>query len=210
MTTTTSTPTERLVGFGHELGRHLEHVAHSAKMAVHEVRAKGDRPAQGHLTLSFPMKSDADGAAVRDQFPALVAELARAADAMGTLHYCRLLALEDGTVLLLADFDGHLEAVLADLPKHLGPVLDPVLAHVSNPPPTPVADDPTAFVAWARPRCIKAFADYSAAPGVTARTIKSAAIEAGVELDAESAAQLPLLVIMPMKGRSSVLAVPSR
>ena len=126
---------------------------------------------------------------------------------MGTLHYCRLLALDDGTVLLLADFDGHLEAVLADLPKHLGPVLDPVLAHVSNPPPTPVADDPTAFVEWARSRCVKAFADYSSAPGVTAQRIKSAAVEAGVELDAGSAAQLPLLVIMPMKGHASVLAV---
>ena len=207
MTTTTSTRTDRIVELGQELGHHLANLAHSLKIAVHEARTKGDRPAQGHLTLTFPMKSRADGAAVRDQFPALVAELSRAADAMGTLHYCRLIALDDGTVLLLADFDGHLEAVLADLPKHLGPVLDAVLAHVSDPPPTPVADDPTAFVAWARARYVKAFTGYVTAPGVTVQKIKSAATTAGIELDAESATQLPLLVIMPMKSRVSVMAV---
>ena len=206
MTTTTSTRTRRLGELGQELGSHLVNVVHSLKIAVHEARTKDDN-VEGHLTLTFPMKSRADSATVRGQFPALVAELSRAADAIGTLHYCRLTALDDGTVLLLADFDGHLEAVLADLPKHLGPVLDPVLAHVSNPPPTPVADNPMAFIAWARARYIKAFADYITAPGVTAQKIKSAATTAGIELDAESATQLPLLVIMPMKSRFSVLAV---
>jgi hypothetical protein len=207
MTTTTSTPTARLVELGQELGHHVANLAHSLRIMVHEVHTKGERPAQGHLTLTFPMKSRADGATVRDQFPGLVAELSRAADAMGTLHYCRLTALDDGTVLLLADFDGHLEAVLADLPKYLGPVLDPLLAHVSDPPPIPVADDPTAFVAWARARSVKAFTGYVTAPGVTAQKIKSAATRAGIELDADSATQLPLLVIMPMKNRFSVMAV---
>ena len=207
MTTTNSTRTGRIAELGQELGHHLTNLAHSLKIMVHEARTKGDRPAQGHLTLTFPMKSSADGAAVRDQFPALVAELSRAADAIGTLHYCRLIALDDGTVLLLADFDGDLDAVLADLPKHLGPVLDPLLAHVTNPPPTPVADDPMAFVAWARAQYVKAFTGYVTAPGVTVQRIKSAATTAGIELDAESATQLPLLVIMPMKNRVSVMAV---
>ncbi len=98
MTTTNSTRTGRIAELGQELGHHLTNLAHSLKIMVHEARTKGDRPAQGHLTLTFPMKSSADGAAVRDQFPALVAELSRAADAIGTLHYCRLIALDDGTV----------------------------------------------------------------------------------------------------------------
>ena len=104
------------------------------------------KAAQGHLTLTFPMKSPADCAAVRSQLQASTAELYRAADAMGTLHYCRFIALDEGTVCMLADFDGELESVLDDLPKHFGPVLDPVLAHVSDPPPTPVANHAKAFV----------------------------------------------------------------
>ena len=75
---------------------------------------------QGHLTLTFPMKSPADCAAVRSHLQASTAELYQAADAMGTLHYCRFIALGDDTVCMLADFDGELESVLDDLPQHFG------------------------------------------------------------------------------------------
>ena len=163
--------------------------------------------AQGHLTLTFPMKSPADCAAVRSQLQASTAELYQAADAMGTLHYCRFIALDDLTVCMLADYDGELESVLDDLPRHFGPVLDPLLAHVSDASPTPVADHAEAFVAWASARCSKSMIGYSAAPGLTARQIKSLATTAGIELDPAGAAQLPLLVIMPMKGRVASLAL---
>ncbi len=71
MTTTASKPTEWLTDFGHELGRHVAHIAQSVQMRVHEARTKGDRPAQGHLTLTFPMRSAADGvrALLADQGP---------------------------------------------------------------------------------------------------------------------------------------------
>ena len=163
--------------------------------------------AQGHLTLTFPMKSPADCAAVRSQLQALTAELYRAADAMGTLHYCRFIALDEGTVCMLADFDGELESVLDDLPKHFGPVLDPLLAHVSDAPPTPVADHAKAFVAWATASATRPSSATRAAPGVTARHIKSLATTAGLELDPADAPQLPLLVIMPMKGPVASLAL---
>ena len=107
---------------------------------------RSNTAAQGHLTLTFPMKSPADCAAVRSLLQDSTAELYRAADAMGTLHYCRFIALGDDTVCMLADFDGELESVLDDLPQHFGPVLDPLLAHVSDPPPTPVASHAQAFV----------------------------------------------------------------
>ena len=165
------------------------------------------KAAQGHLTLTFPMKSPADCAAVRSQLQASTAELYRAADAMGTLHYCRFIALDEVTVCMLADYDGELESVLDDLPKHFGPVLDPLLAHVSDAPPTPVASHAEAFVTWATARCSKSMIGYSAAPGLTARQIKSLATTAGIELDPAGAQQLPLLVIMPMKGRVASLAL---
>ena len=161
--------------------------------------------AQGHLALTFPMKSPADCAAVRSLLPALVADLYRSADAMGTLHYCRFIAVDEETVYLLADFDGELETVLDDLSRHLGPVLDPVLAHVSDPPATPVADNAKAFHNWATDHIIKPFVEYGAYPGATAQEIRSAAAMAGIELDRAGAQQLPLLVIMPMKHGSIFL-----
>ena len=178
-----------------------------------QVKSKTSRHTQngnaehGHLTLIFPLKSAADCAAVRNQMPALVGDLYRAADAMGTLHYCRFIALDESMICLLADFDGELEAVLEDLPKYLGPVLDPILAHVSDPPPTPVASNAESFVDWATAHATKPYLSYTSAPGVTAQQIKSLANTAGIELDVAGAQQLPLLVIMPMKGRLSILAL---
>ena len=165
------------------------------------------KAAQGHLTLTFPMKSPADCAAVRSQLQASTTELSRAGDAMGTLHYCRFIALGDETVCMLADFDGELESVLGALPQHFGAVLDPLLAHVSDAPPTPVARHAQEFVKWATTQCLKPFISYAAAPGATVQQIKSLAAEAGIELDPADAQQLPLLVILPMKGRVATLAL---
>ena len=64
-----------------------------------------DNSVQGHLTISFPMKSPADCAVAREKIPPWVPDLYRAADAMGTLHYCRFIEVGD-TIYLLADFDG--------------------------------------------------------------------------------------------------------
>ena len=162
---------------------------------------------QSHLTLTFPMKSAADCAAVRSLLKDATADLYQSGDAMGTLHYCRFIALGDDTVCMLADFDGDLESVLGDLPQHFGPILDRLLAHVSDPPPTPVASHAQEFVQWATARCIKPFISYAAAPGATAQQIKSLATAAGIELDPAGAQQLPLLVILPMKGPVATLAL---
>ncbi len=212
MTSTFSTGVHQAGRLARELRLHLANLLLPAehKVDVGEgVRSGRGTGAHGHLTLAFPMKSRAGSSAVRELMAGLQAELSDAADAIGTLHYCRFIALDDEAVYLLADFDGRLDDALEDLANHLGPVLDPVLGHVSDPPPTPVAANARAFVAWARAHCIRTLADfaYSAYPGATARQIRSEAASAGVELDAASAQQLPLLVIMPMKGRLAILAV---
>jgi hypothetical protein len=161
---------------------------------------------QSHLTLTFPMKSSADCAAAKEKIPSLVPELYRGADAMGTIHYCRFIEL-NGTIYLLADFDGELEPILEDLAKYLGPVLDPLLVHVSEPPLTPVSSNATVFGKWARVHCIEEMAEYVACPGATVKKIKSLAAAAGIEPEKYTGQQLPLLPMMPMKGRLSMLAV---
>ena len=170
------------------------------------MRNPTDTSVQGHLTLAFPMKSPADCAALREKIPTLVSDLYRGADATGIVHYGRFIEL-NGTIYLLADYDGELETVLAALARHLGAVLDPLLAHVSAPPPTPVADNTAAFVKWAKDHCLKEMADYVACPGATVHKIKSLAAAAGITLEPYTGQQLALLPIMPMKGRLSVFAV---
>ena len=49
---------------------------------------------QGHLTLSLPMKSAADGQALRDKVPGVMPAFSKAADALGTLHYFRVIAVD--------------------------------------------------------------------------------------------------------------------
>ena len=56
---------------------------------------------QSHLTRALPMKSPADAQALAQQWPPLMLERFKAADAMGTLHDSRFVALSDKTFLFL-------------------------------------------------------------------------------------------------------------
>ena len=158
---------------------------------------------QGHFTLSFPMKTPADTAAARELIPTLIPDLYRGGDATGIIHYCRFVEL-DGTIYLLADFDGAVESVLGEMARHLGPVLDPLLAHVSEPPPMPVADHAAAFVKWAKEHLLDELLGYVACEGASVQQIKALASAAGIALEPYTGQQLPLLPIMPMKGRLAV------
>ena len=79
---------------------------------------------QGHLTLALPMKSPADGQALRDKVPGVMPAFSKAADAVGTLHYYRLMALDATRFLFLAEYDSELEAILRAMATELGPVMD--------------------------------------------------------------------------------------
>ncbi len=103
---------------------------------------------QNHLTLSFPLKSPAEAKALAEQLPPLMPQLFQAADTIGTIHYSRFTVLSEKTLLFLGDFDGEFGQLMADLPRHAGPVFDAIFEHVDNPPPTPVADQAEAFVEW--------------------------------------------------------------
>src|SRR5262245_66621041 len=104
---------------------------------------------QGHLTLALPIRSPADGQALRGKVPGVMPAFSKAADAAGTLHYCRLIALDATMFLFLAEYDGELEAILRAMATELGPVMDQIFSHVEAPPPMPVAHHPDAFVDWA-------------------------------------------------------------
>src|SRR5882724_7513064 len=94
---------------------------------------------QNHFTVSFPVRSPSDAKALTEQLPALMPELFRANDTIGTVHYSRFTLLSEKTLLFLGDFDGEFAKLMADLARAAGPVFDVIFQHVDNPPPTPVA-----------------------------------------------------------------------
>ena len=153
---------------------------------------------QNHFTIAFPLNSPADAKALSEQLPPLTPTLFKAADAIGTIHYSRFTVLSDKTLLFLGDFDGEFGPLMTELTKQAGPVFDAILQHVSNPPPSPVADRSEAFVEWAAEHLLTAVNLYTAYPGVTAREIRTLAAAA----DVSGAGELhPFLVILPMKSK---------
>src|SRR5271167_1269519 len=126
---------------------------------------------QSHFTLSFPLKSPADAKALAGQLPPVMPAIFQAQDAIGTIHYSRFTVLSEKTLLFLGDFDGEFSQLMAELARRAGPVFDAIFEHVVDPPPTPVADHPDAFVEWTAEHLLKPINLYTAYPGVSAQEI---------------------------------------
>ena len=153
---------------------------------------------QNHFTLSFPLKSPADAEAIAKELPPLMPTLFQAEDGIGTIHYSRFAILSDKTLLFLGDFDGEFSQLMTDLAVHAGRVFDAIFQHVTDPPPTPIASNPPAFVEWAAEHLLHALNLYTAYPDVTVKEIKAMATAA----DAVGAGELnPFLVVLPTKSR---------
>ena len=150
---------------------------------------------QNHFTVSFPVRSPSDAKALTEQLPALMPELFRANDTIGTVHYSRFTLLSEKTLLFLGDFDGEFAKLMADLARAAGPVFDVIFQHVDNPPPTPVAANSDAFVKWTRAHLLAAVNLYTAYPQVSAADVGGAG-----ELH-------PFLVILPIRSYLHFIAV---
>ena len=120
----------------------------------------------------------------------------QALDSIGTVHYSRFTELSEKTMLFLGDFDGEFGQLMLELARHSGAVFDTILAHVDNPPQTPVASNAEAFVEWTADHLLHSVFTYTAYPGATAKEIKALAAAAGVK-----GASRPnvFLVILPTK-----------
>ena len=153
---------------------------------------------QNHITITFPIKSPADAKAVAEELPPLMPDFAKAQDAIGTIHYSRFLALDDETLLFLADIDGDVETLNGALVKSAGPVFDTIFKHVENPPPLPVANNSAAFIDWVKHHSSNPLIAYSAFANASVQDIKSSARAAGFTGSGE---QHPLLISLPMKSK---------
>ena len=164
------------------------------------LRPAGRAGIQNHLTIAFPIRSPADAKSLAAKLPPLMPSLARASDAIGTVHDSCFVALSEQTLLFLADFDGDEVQLLRDLAEHAGPVFDAVWAHVHRPPPAPVARNVEAFLERAMHHRLRTIAAYAANPTATVQGIKSRVAAAHLRGTGE---QLPFLVILPLRSRVS-------
>ena len=153
---------------------------------------------QSHLTITFPIKSPADARAIAEELPALMADFAKAQDAIGSVHYSRFLPFDDNSLIFLADIDGELEQLSGDLAKSAGPVFDAIFKHVADPPPTPTAGNSDAFIKWVKQHSSNPLIVYSAFGNASVQDIKAATRAAGFKGSSE---QSPLLIALPMKSK---------
>jgi hypothetical protein len=110
--------------------------------------------------------------------PSLLPMMFDAADAIGTLHFARFVALGETTLAFISEYDGDFREYIMDFTKFLGPVFDTVFAHVVDPPPTPVAKNAEALIEWVKSHNPEPLAFYSAYPFQRVQDIKSLAARA--------------------------------
>ena len=103
---------------------------------------------QSHLVIDFPIKGPANAKALPEELPALMPDLAKAQDDLGTVHFSRFMIEGDEKLLFLSDIDGENDQHIERLVESAGPVFDAIFEHVDDPPATPVADDPQRASKW--------------------------------------------------------------
>lgn len=106
---------------------------------------------QSPLSLFMPLASPEDVQAVLQLLAQNRSQLVNALDTIHTVHFARFMLLNvDGTqtLVLFTEYDGSFTTYVKDFVAKLGPIFDGLLAHVVDPPPTPVADHADEFVAW--------------------------------------------------------------
>ena len=111
---------------------------------------------QSHLVIDFPIRGPANAKALPEELPALIPDLAKAQDDLGTVHFSRFMVEGDEKLLFLSDIDGEVDQHIERLVESAGPVLDAIFEHVADPPATPVADNPERVGEWLRQSCPRA------------------------------------------------------
>ena len=64
---------------------------------------------QSHLVIDFPIKSPASANALPEVLSALMPDLAKVQDDLGTVHYSRFMVKGDEKLLFLSDIDGEVD-----------------------------------------------------------------------------------------------------
>ena len=159
---------------------------------------------QSHLALDFPIESPADAKALAEELPALMPDLAKAQDDLGTVHFSRFMLVGDQKLLFLSDIDGEGAQHIERLVEAAGFMFDAILEHVDSPPATPVADNHQRVVKWLKHHVREPLDTYFAYEDASVQDIKASARAADFTGETE---QHTLLTYMTIKSRLQGLAL---
>ncbi|MGY1679122.1 hypothetical protein ACI78Z_00285 [Geodermatophilus sp. SYSU D01176] len=135
---------------------------------------------QNPLTLVMPIKSpeDREGLQVAiERLQSLPREenpIIQAFEALRTVHFARLVFLDDTRLALITTYDGDFDRYINDFVDHIGPVFDLLLQFMADPPPIPVQSHPHEFLDYVHRHdlgCLPPF--YSAYPDRTVLDIRA-------------------------------------
>ena len=158
---------------------------------------------QDHLVIDFPIRGPANAKALTDELPALMPDLARVQDDLGTVHFSRFMVAGDDKLLFLSDIDGDGAQHIERLADHAGSVLDAIFDHVEHPPATSVAGNHENVVRWLSDH-VRPPLDMYFAYDASVQDIKKCARERGFT---GNTLQSPLLVLWTIKSRLQGVAM---
>jgi hypothetical protein len=159
---------------------------------------------QSHLVIDLPVRGPANAQALPEELPALMPDLAKAQDDLGTVHFSRFMVEGDEKLLFLSDIDGEGDEHIERLVASAGPVFDAIFEHVADPPVTPVSSNPEGVSKWLKRHVREPLDAYFAYGDASVQDIKACARAAGVTGDGS---QGVLLTYMAFKSRLQAFAV---
>ncbi len=159
---------------------------------------------QSALTIDFPIKAPASARALPEELPALMLNLAKAQDDLGTVRFSRFMVKGDEKLLFLSDIDGEVDQHIERLVESAGPVFDAIFEHVEDPPATPVAGNSQGVIKWLKHHTHEPLGTYFAYEDASVQDVKAAASAAGFT---GNTSQGCLLTYMSIKSRREALSL---
>ena len=153
---------------------------------------------QSHLVIDLPVRGPANAKALPQELPALMPDLAKAQDDLGTVHFSRFMVEGDEKLLFISDIDGEVDEHIERLVESASPVFDGIFEHVDDPPATPVADNRERVIKWLKRQVREPIDEYFAYEDASVQDIKECARAAGFT---GNTSQGCLLTYMTFKSR---------
>jgi hypothetical protein len=155
--------------------------------------------------MILPMKSEGDTKQLFALLGSKKDELVEAPDAIGTLHFARLVNFPDLKKLgFLTVFDGDFRQYFSDFLKFMGPLFDALFSVVVDGPPVPSAKNKEAFIDWSFAHNPEGIGFYSAYPTLSVQDIRA---RAKVSQGALDTGQSALALVLTAKSPSHLMSM---
>ena len=132
-----------------------------------------DKGVQSPFTGIMTFKSPEAARQFRQAFVGVSDRLKKNIEDVGTVHFLRLLLLEnDAKLALITTFDGDLDRYIEDFLDKLGPEFDLIFHFIQDAPPSPVQAHREEFRAFIDRITVESLDFYSGYPDLTVQRIR--------------------------------------